>query len=111
MEIVKTDPTNYISSLDEPDRTVMLTVDRLIGDAMPNRRRALWQGVFWGGTEQAIIGYGDIRQPRPRGEDVEWFLVGLSASIGFRHLEAVDLDVLAELLTQADSITPPDPVD
>ena len=34
-----------------------------------------------------------------------------SASIGFRHLEAVDLDVLAELLTQADSITPPDPVD
>ncbi len=143
MEIVETDPTDYINSLDEPDRTVMLTVDRLISDAMPNRRRALWRGVFWGGTEQAIIGYGDIRQPRPRGDDVEWFLVGLakqkrhyslyvnavadgvylgqqyagrlgkvklgSASIGFRDLETVDLDVLADLLARADSITPPDP--
>lgn len=143
MEMVDTDPSDYIDSLDDAERDVMLTVDRLITDAMPNRRRALWQGVFWGGTEQTIIGYGDIRQPRPRGEEVEWFLVGLakqkqhyslyvnavadgaylgkqyadrlgkvklgSASIGFRNLEAIDVDVLAELLTQADSITPPDP--
>ncbi len=143
MEIVETDPTDYINSLDDADRSVMLTVDRLISDAMPNRRRVLWRGVFWGGTEQTIIGYGDIRQPRPRGDDVEWFLVGLakqkrhyslyvnavadgaylgqqyadrlgkvklgSASIGFRNLETVDLDVLAELLARADSITPADP--
>ena len=99
--------------------------------------------MFWGGTEQTIIGYGDIRQPRPRGDEVEWFLVGLArqknnfsiylnavedgaylgkqfadrlgkvkvgaASIGFRHLAAVDLDVLTEMLEYADSITPPDP--
>jgi hypothetical protein len=143
MEIVDTDPGDYINSLDDEDRTVMLTVDRLITDAMPNRRRVLWHGVFWGGSEQTIVGYGDIRQPRPRGDDVEWFLVGLarqkhhysvyvnavadgtyigrqyadrlgkvklgSASIGFRKLDTVNLDVLAELLTQADSITPPDP--
>ena len=143
MEIVDTDPSDYINSLDDGDRAVMLAVDQLITRTMPNRRRVLWRGVFWGGTEQTIIGYGDIRQPRPRGDDVEWFLVGLarqkqhfslyvnavadgayigqqyadrlgkvkvgSASIGFRNLDTVDLDVLAELLAQADSITPPDP--
>ena len=78
MEIVDTDPSDYIDSLDDGDRSVMLAVDRLITDAMPNRRRVLWRGVFWGGTEQAIIGYGDIRQPRPRSDDVELFLVGLA---------------------------------
>ena len=45
---------------------------------MPDRRRALYEGTFWGGTEQKIIGYGHIVQPRPRGEDVHWFLVGLA---------------------------------
>jgi hypothetical protein len=38
----------------------------------------VWEGVFWGGTEQQIIGYGDLLQPRPRGEAVEWFVVGLA---------------------------------
>src|SRR5690606_11771355 len=42
------------------------------------RSRTVWDGVFWGGTDQHIIGYGDIVQPRPRGEDVEWFAVGLA---------------------------------
>ena len=48
------------------------------GSAMPGRCRDLWQGTFWGGTDQTIIGYGRILQPRPRGDDVEWFLVGLA---------------------------------
>ena len=111
--------------------------------ALPRRRRVLWQGVFWGGTDQSIIGYGDITQPRPRGDDVEWFLVGLArqksnysiylnavrdgaylgqaygdrlgtvklgaASIGFTRLENLDLEVLAEMLREADELTPPDP--
>ena len=143
MERVDTDPSDYINSLDQQDRSVMLTLDGLITDAMPQRSRVLWHGVFWGGSEQTIIGYGDIRQTRPRSDDVEWFLVGLakqknyyslyvnaatdgkylgqryadrlgnvklgSASIGFRNLDAVNLEVLAELLAEADSITPPDP--
>lgn len=143
MEIVDTDPSDHIDSLDETDRAVMQAVDELISRSMPNRRRVLWHGVFWGGSEQTIIGYGDIRQPRPRGDDVEWFLVGLarqknhfsiyvnaakdgaylgqqyadrlgkvkmgSASIGFRNLNAINLDVLAELLTETDAITPSDP--
>ncbi|MFL0711576.1 MAG: hypothetical protein ACJLS2_01955 [Microcella pacifica] len=39
---------------------------------------SFWEGVFWGGTEQRIIGYARIEQPRPKGESVEWFLLGLA---------------------------------
>ena len=58
--------------------------DALVRAALPDLSRTLWRGVFWGGTEQAIVGYGDIVQSRPRGPDVEWFLVGLARQK--RHL-------------------------
>ncbi len=79
MEIVDTDPSEYLASIADPEiRDAMTRLDATIAAALPARRRVLWEGVFWGGTDQAIIGYGDIRQPRPRGEEVEWFLVGLA---------------------------------
>lgn len=56
----------------------MATLDAAIVEAMPNRERALWEGVFWGGTFQSIIGYGRIAQPRALGEEREWFLIGLA---------------------------------
>ncbi|WP_402469140.1 hypothetical protein [Isoptericola aurantiacus] len=59
-------------------------IDVVVRDELPGVSRALWRGVFWGGTEQAIVGYGDIVQPRPRGGDVEWFLLGLARQK--RHL-------------------------
>lgn len=69
---------DFIASLDDDIRITMEQVDEAIVGAMPGRRRVLWEGVFWGGTEQAIIGYGDIVQPRSKGEEVEWFIVGLA---------------------------------
>jgi hypothetical protein len=33
---------------------------------------------MWGGTEQRIVGYGGIMQPRRRGASIEWFLVGIA---------------------------------
>ena len=144
MEIVDTEPDDYLASLeDETERRTMQALDAAIQAAFPRRRRDLWEGTFWGGTEQTIIGYGHITQPRPRGDDVDWFLAGLArqkrnysiylnatddntylahryadrlgkvklgaASIGFTKLENIDLDVLAELLTDADQRTPADP--
>jgi len=38
----------------------------------------LWRGIFWGGSEQAIIGYGDWTYQRPGKPDVNWFMVGLA---------------------------------
>lgn len=38
----------------------------------------LWEGVFWGGSQQRIIGYGDLTFTRSDKQKVEWFSVGLS---------------------------------
>ena len=144
MERVTTDPSELFDSFDdEVVRATMQALDAAIVAALPGRCRVLWEGVFWGGTEQRIIGYGDIVQPRPKGREVEWFLVGLArqqrgysvylnavedgaylgqryadrlgrvkigaASIGFTRLDALDLEVFAEMLRRADELTPPDP--
>lgn len=118
----------------DPDGS-LTQLDAVITAALPGASRMLWQGVFWGGTEQSIVGYGLIAQPRPKGRTVEWFLVGLarqknylslyvnaaedgaylsksygprlgktkvgSASISFATSEAIDLQVLDEMVRHA----------
>ena len=59
-------------------RRTMVELDQIVSPCLPGRPRTVWEGRFWGGTDQRIIGYGDIVQPRPRGADAEWFLVGLA---------------------------------
>lgn len=79
MDISDVSVDAFLSDIDDPSiADTMRTLDGLITASMPNRRRALYEGTFWGGTEQQIIGYGHIVQPRPRGEDVHWFLAGLA---------------------------------
>jgi len=78
VEKAATTPEHLLSSFDDEVNGVMRTLDALIRECMPARSRTVWEGIFWGGTEQRIIGYGTIVQPRPRGADVEWFLVGLA---------------------------------
>ena len=78
MERVDTSPDEYLAELPEAVRATMIELDAIITAAMPGRSRTLWTGTFWGGTDQHIIGYGDIVQPRPRGDAVEWFAVGLA---------------------------------
>ncbi len=68
MRIVDAKPDTYLTSIE----------DDTIRAALPGRARDLWQGVFWGRTEQTIAGYGRISQPRPRDKAVDWFLVGLA---------------------------------
>lgn len=144
MDISSVDVDTHLSDIEDVETAETLrSLDRLITDAMPGRRRALYEGKFWGGTDQQIIGYGHIVQPRPKGEEVHWFLVGLarqkdhyslyvnavdegrylgqqykgrlgkvklgSASIGFKRLDDVDLEVLSELMRRAHEITDPDP--
>lgn len=59
-------------------------LDAIIRAELASLERVLWEGVMWGGTDQRIVGYGAISQPRPRGASVDWFLVGLAAQQ--RHL-------------------------
>ena len=93
MEISDTGADAHLDGIDDPAVAgTMRELDRIISAAMPNRRRVLYEGKFWGGSQQQIIGYGHIVQSRPRGDDVHWFLVGLARQKGHYSLyvNAVD---------------------
>ncbi len=79
MERTGTYVDEFLASLEGERGDAMRALDARIAAAFDGLERVLWEGVFWGGTEQRIVGYGAITQPRPRGADVEWFLVGLAA--------------------------------
>jgi hypothetical protein len=78
MDKVDTPPDEILASFPDVVRETMVEVDALIRSCLPGRSRSVWEGTFWGGTEQRILGYGDLLQPRPRGGPVAWFLVGLA---------------------------------
>ena len=86
MKKTRKSPTVYLASLPADVRGPMQQLDRLISRIMKGKGRVLWEGVFWGGTTQAIIGYGDFTQSRPRGKSVEWFMVGLALQKDYMSL-------------------------
>lgn len=79
MKITKTNPNNYIASLPESQRESVRKTDKLITSAAPRIKRVMWEGKFWGGTDQKIIGYGNITYTGSNKKEVEWFIVGLAA--------------------------------
>lgn len=87
MERTAVDVDTFLAGLDSPHAETMRALDALITERLSEHEREhdrelereLWEGVFWGGTEQQIIGYARIQQPRPKGGSVEWFLLGLAA--------------------------------
>ena len=78
MKKTRKSPSIYLDSLPPDSGNPMKQLDQLISRIMKGHPRVLWEGVFWGGTEQVIIGYGDLVQSRGRGKTVEWFMVGLA---------------------------------
>jgi hypothetical protein len=84
MERTDHDVDEFLAGLRSERAEFLRAVDAVIAEALGGLERRLWEGVFWGGTEQQIIGYGHIVQPRPRGAAVDWFLVGLAEQK--RHL-------------------------
>lgn len=135
MERTATDPDVFIESLPPETREDMRLLDRVISEVMADESRTLWEGVFWGGSQQRIIGYGDFATTRSGGQSVDWFRAGLavqknyisiyvnaadadgylvkkyadrlgkvkvgSASISFKTVDDIDLDVLRQLLQVA----------
>jgi hypothetical protein len=73
-----TTPDAFIASLPDPQRDDVASLDRVIAEEMAGLDRVLWEGVFWGGSDQRIIGYGADRYTNRSGKAVDWFLVGLA---------------------------------
>ncbi|MGH8911484.1 MAG: DUF1801 domain-containing protein [Acidimicrobiia bacterium] len=94
MEKSSTPPADYIESLEAPVRSQIQSLDSAISTVMAGHPKTLWEGKFWGGSDQKIIGYGDYSYPRPRGETVEWFIVGLAVQKNYIsvYVNAADTD-------------------
>ena len=83
MERTGRDVDAFLAGLEGERGEAMRELDRIISAELPGVERVLWEGVFWGGTEQAIVGYGGITQPRPRAASVDWFLIGLAEQAAY----------------------------
>ena len=78
MERVETSPEDYIASQEPENQTVLDKLHTIIKTALPDTDICMWEGVFWGGSEQRIIGYGNFSYVRSDKKKVEWFLIGLT---------------------------------
>lgn len=84
MERTHRDVDAFIASLPDDVRDDIAAVDTVVRDVMAGEVRELYEGTFWGGTEQEIIGYGRYDYERTDGTAVSWFVIGLAAQK--RHL-------------------------
>ncbi|HEX6128462.1 MAG TPA: DUF1801 domain-containing protein [Candidatus Limnocylindria bacterium] len=79
MQRTDTDPAAVIAAAPAHLRGDFAALDARIAQAMDGLPRVAWEGQFWGGTQQRIIGYGQYRYTNRSGSEVEWFIVGLAA--------------------------------
>ncbi|TFC01661.1 DUF1801 domain-containing protein [Cryobacterium adonitolivorans] len=78
MELTGRNVDEFLATLDGPGADSMRALDAIIAEVFSGVTRELWEGIFWGGTEQQIIGYGHVVIARPGKPTVEWFVVGLA---------------------------------
>lgn len=92
MKVSATNPSSYLESIESRFREDLIALDKEISRIMKGQSRVLWQGVFWGGTEQHIIGYGDMMYTSSSGKNTEWFKIGLSQQKNYisLYVNAVD---------------------
>jgi Domain of unknown function (DU1801) len=86
MDRSTTNPDEFIASLPDGVREDIATLDALITDVFAGEERVLWEGKFWGGSQQNIIGYGAYRYVGRSGAEGEWFVVGLAAQKNYLAL-------------------------
>lgn len=86
MQRSTTPPDEFIASLPDDVRDDIAVLDAQLSHLFEGHERVLWEGVFWGGTSQQIIGYGAYRYKGRSGVEGEWFIVGLAVQKGHLSL-------------------------
>ena len=79
MQRTTKDVGEFLASMEGTQGDDMRRLDDLISGRMPGQPRFLYEGVFWSGSEQQIVGYGVMDYQNRSGVMVEWFLVGFAA--------------------------------
>ncbi len=78
MQRTTTPPEEFLESLPEVRREEMRALDAAIDPVFEGQERVLWEGVFYGGTTQRILGYGLYQYRGRSGAEGEWFVVGIA---------------------------------
>jgi hypothetical protein len=78
MQRTTTPPEEFMDSLAEDRREEIRALDAALAPIFEGRERAMWEGVFYGGTQQRILGYGLYRYRGRSGAEGEWFVVGIA---------------------------------
>jgi hypothetical protein len=86
VERTNADVDDHLDLLQERQGEDMRLLDRSIRERLPGQPRFLYEGKFWGGSDQQIVGYGVMDYVNRSGENVEWFLVGLAAQKSYISL-------------------------
>jgi hypothetical protein len=94
MEKSSVSPDEFIATQPDGIREDLEVLDREISKAMAGQERVLWEGVFWGGSQQQIIGYGSYRYVGRSGASGDWFIVGLARQKAYfsLYVNAADSD-------------------
>ncbi len=71
------DPDEYLASLTGDVRYDMQSLDKAIRQTMESDDRVIFEGTFWGGSDQILIGYGPMTYRSKAGKTGDWFAVGL----------------------------------
>jgi hypothetical protein len=86
MQRSETSPDEFLASLPDDVREDMTTLDETLAGVFAEDERVLWEGKFWGGTQQHILGYGAYRYVGRSGAEGDWFIVGLAAQKNYLSL-------------------------
>jgi len=86
MQRSQTSPDDFLASVPDDVRSDMAAIDAALAAVFAGDERVLWEGKFWGGTQQHIIGYGSYRYRGRSGAEGEWFIVGLAAQKNYFSL-------------------------
>ncbi|HEX6286614.1 MAG TPA: DUF1801 domain-containing protein [Acidimicrobiia bacterium] len=79
MERTDRDVDAFLASIEGRPGEDIRRLDAAIVERMRGAERYLYEGKFWGGSDQQIVGYGVMDYENRSGENVEWFVVGLAA--------------------------------
>lgn len=92
MERTSKDVEEFLAGLNGKQGEDIRSLDEAISSRLPGAERHLYEGKFWGGSDQQIVGYGVMDYTNRSGEEIEWFLLGLAAQKNYisMYVNAVD---------------------
>lgn len=76
----------YFLSLADIDKATLEKIRNIILCISPNISQSVWKGIFWGGSEQTILGFGEFNFTKSDKKEIEWFMIGISRQKNYYSL-------------------------